>query len=408
MKKIFFSVLLIIILGVAVVYLPAFYLEWKENQPEVITFEVPDNLSKKEMADFVGERLSWSSSEKREFMAVYSQMQWISFGRYLTDNVSDRLSWSETERETFLTSTSKYQTTKEDPFNQFYVAGLYVLPPAKQTVSFVAGEFISRVKQEKESIDEFILAKLPEEVYVEADEFIKKETELLPDLAPLPPKDIVLEREGAKTLMKFSTIYYNQGEGPLELRAGTSTAEITEDVERDVYQRIFSSEGTYRDKVAGTFLWHQEHLHYHFTDFILYDLQPVDVPEELPELAGVNVKSTFCVRDISKIKLDNLPDYDAKYLVCGKEIQGVSVGWGDTYFYNYPDQVLDLTDLPSGVYRLLFEVNPANRFEELTDDNNISSVLLDIDMEDLTFTILSEEPAIHPEIDHIHLNQTFN
>src|SRR5690606_35651816 len=101
---------------------------------------------------------------------------------------------------------------------------------------------------------------------------VRGERELLPDLVPLPPRDLVLTETKNGVLLSFSTIYYNQGDGPLELRADPATTDIPGDVERNVFQRIYREDGTYRDRQAGTFLWHAPHLHYHFADFVVYDL----------------------------------------------------------------------------------------------------------------------------------------
>ena len=231
--------------------------------------------------------------------------------------------------------------------------------------------------------------------------------ELLPDLVPLPARDVKVEKTGGKTLLYFSTTYFNQGEGTLELRADPGTAGIREDIERDVLQRVYFRDGKYRDIVVGNFLWHQEHLHYHFTDFIAYDLVPVDARED-ESLSGNLVKSTFCLRDVSRVDLDipNRPS-DAQYKICGKELQGVSVGWGDTYYWDYPAQNLDITGLASGTYRLTFNANPEKRIEEITYDNNMSSVLFRLDMENATVEVIKEAPSQSPGVEHVYLDDPF-
>jgi hypothetical protein len=230
--------------------------------------------------------------------------------------------------------------------------------------------------------------------------------DLLPDLLPLPPRDLKVEKVGDKVFLYFSTTYYNQGRGKVELRADPKTAGIPADIERKVVQRIYQADGTYREKPVGTFLWHQEHLHYHYTDFITYDLVPISAPNE--ELSGNLVKSTFCLRDVSRVFLDLASSSpEATYKICGKELQGVSVGWGDTYYWNYPDQALDITGLSSGTYRLTFVANPENRLEEIRYDNNTSSAFFNINMENLTVDVLEEEPKETPEVEHVHLDSPF-
>lgn len=232
--------------------------------------------------------------------------------------------------------------------------------------------------------------------------------DLLPDLLPLPARDLRLEKTNdGRTLMHFSTTYYNQGRGTLELRADPKTAGIRADLERDVLQRIYTKDGKYRDIVVGNFLWHQEHLHYHYTDFITYDLEAINAPES-PDLSGILVKSTFCLRDVSRVYVDvpNIPK-EAGYQICGKERQGVSVGWGDTYHHDYPAQNLDITSLKSGTYKLTFNANPKLRLEEIRYDNNVSSIIFTLDMENMKVEVLSETPSQTPTIEHIHLDEPF-
>ncbi len=230
--------------------------------------------------------------------------------------------------------------------------------------------------------------------------------ELLPDLVPLPAQDLQLQKvESGDLHLLFSTTYFNQGRGNLELRADPATAGIRADIERDVLQRVYFANGGHRDKVVGHFLWHQEHLHYHYADFVVYDLTSVDNPNH-PDLTGILQKSTFCLRDISKVLAD-IPGAKSKedisYKICGKELQGVSVGWGDTYYYNYPDQALDVTSLETGTYKLTFIVNPEKRLDETAYANNTSSVTFKLDRENQTVTVLEEVPNNLPKVEHIFL-----
>ncbi len=236
------------------------------------------------------------------------------------------------------------------------------------------------------------------------------QNDLLPDLLPLPALDLRLEETGGKLFLRFSTTYYNQGRGPAELIADPATAGIREDIERNVLQRIYRKEGEPREVPVGTFLWHQEHLHYHFTDFISYDLESLD-DESHPDLEGMLVKSTYCLRDVSRVHVDvasttDVPD-DAGYKICGKEKQGVSVGWGDTYYHDYPGQSLDVTSLTSGTYKLTFIANPEVRLEEVRYDNNSSYTIFTLDKEKKTVAVVEEYPAETPEIEHVYLDDPF-
>jgi hypothetical protein len=286
----------------------------------------------------------------------------------------------------------------------------------------------------------------------ESIEYALSDRDLLPDLVPLPASELRLGKSGKKTFLYFSTSYYNQGRGALELRGnkeenkirdmevGVVASKDTGDRDRSVVQRIYRTDGTYRDSPAGIFLWHDTHLHYHFGDFIVYDIKAVKSVEESAqesweERTGASVaheerdvhysephepdehsaphftqKTTFCLRDVSKVTLHGLPARgevgapadDALYRICYKELQGISVGWADTYFSTYPDQNIDVTDFPDGTYRLRFVVDPDARFDELTRANNESSVLLYINKDTLTVDILGQSPTDTPAIEHVY------
>ncbi len=228
---------------------------------------------------------------------------------------------------------------------------------------------------------------------------------LLPDLVPLPARDLTLSvgANGHLQLL-FSTTYYNQGTGPLELRADPSTTGIFDDIDRVVSQRVYAKDGTFTDRKVGVFRWHQTHLHYHFSDFVSYILTSESAQSDPIRLE----KATFCIRDVSRLKQD-MPDKKspATYTICGKERQGVSVGWADTYYYNYPDQSIDLNDIPTGTYRLSFVVNPAGALREQAYLNNRSYVVFAFNKEDHTVTIQKEFPEHPPEVEHVHLDDPF-
>lgn len=238
---------------------------------------------------------------------------------------------------------------------------------------------------------------------------------MLPDLIPFPPQDLRLSHGG--TRIHFSTTYYNAGEGALELTAVPGATPTHEDVERDVSQTIFLRDGGSTSTPSGTFFWHEPHQHYHFEDFVDYKVESIEnfnyradggrslTPS--PADIGNTEKATFCVRDISRVDgIENTAD-DAAYKICSRWRQGVSVGWGDTYFHDYPDQFLDITNFPSGQYKLSFDVNPRTRFLESNYSNNYSYVVFVFDAEKPSFEIIESFPVNVPEIEHVYPEQLF-
>lgn len=208
--------------------------------------------------------------------------------------------------------------------------------------------------------------------------------ELRPNLQPFPPFDLALVPNfstGGRQIT-FATRSWNKGAGPLELVAG----QIDSDGQH-VYQRIYSTDGSHQDYFVGKFVWHPAHTHFHFENYALYYLEPINAP-------GGSLKSgtktTFCVMDTNKVdgSLPGAP-LNAVYATCGSSIQGMSVGWADTYGSTLAGQSVDFTGNPSGDYCLTIQIDPKGRLLEANEDDNIASALLRVDVERSTVTVLS-------------------
>ena len=193
--------------------------------------------------------------------------------------------------------------------------------------------------------------------------------ELQPNLVAFPaaPLSLSVVREGNATLLRFATTSWNNGSGPLELRAGEVS---TDGQKRRVYQRIYLSDGGYYDRNAGEFEFHPEHGHFHFGNYALYTLKPLNAPGASLRQSS---KTTFCLMDTTKVNttLPGAPQ-SAVYFTCGVEIQGISVGWGDTYGASLPGQSFDVTDLPTGDYDIIIDVDPKSQLLERTRVDNSS------------------------------------
>ena len=208
-------------------------------------------------------------------------------------------------------------------------------------------------------------------------------SDLQPNLEALPADEFRLETDAAgRTYLRFSTTTMNSGLGPLELVAGDKDAG-----KQKIHQRIHRDDGSYYDLLAGDFVWHEQHGHFHIEDYALYTLQAADAPGASERTSS---KTTFCVIDTDRInhKLPGAPKRSV-YRVCGSEIQGMSVGWGDRYGYYLAGQAIDVTGLPDGDYELTIEVDPKQRLMETNDSDNTSTVRLRISLSDGTVKELS-------------------
>jgi len=111
------------------------------------------------------------------------------------------------------------------------------------------------------------------------------------------------------------------------------------------------------------FVYSPCHGHYHFSGYALY---------ELLNGAGATVltgrKQAFCLEDYERYSSTAGP---AKY-TCS--IQGISVGWQDTYGSYLDCQWLDITNIPTGNYQLRVSINPERLLVEKDYTNNSATV----------------------------------
>jgi len=197
--------------------------------------------------------------------------------------------------------------------------------------------------------------------------------QLRPNLRALPPADlfILLNADTGNPELRLSATSWNSGSGPLELVAGPGGQ-----AGQDVYQRIYTQAGGYADYLAGTFIFHELHNHFHFEQYAVYTLRPVDAPGASQRQS---YKTSFCIVDTTKVDA-RLPGAPKKpvYAICNAVMQGMSVGWGDTYGWNLAGQAIDLTGNPDGKYELTVTFDPENQIIETNDEDNTACVLLQI------------------------------
>ena len=194
-----------------------------------------------------------------------------------------------------------------------------------------------------------------------------------PDLKTLSPFDLRFDTAtiGGAThhVLRFSNTVWDAGEGPLELH-GVDDPSINK---TKVYQRVFDGAGGCTQYAAGDYVWHPEHSHFHFEGFADYQLWTrTDYDawllsgRKLGQAQRRGTKTTACVWDSYRVQaLPGSPS--AKfYDRCTTDVQGISVGWGDAYYYTLPEQWIDLgtSPLPDGRYVLRSVADPGNRLYE--------------------------------------------
>ena len=191
----------------------------------------------------------------------------------------------------------------------------------------------------------------------------------LPNLHALSATNIQIAGSGNRQEIRFSTTSENLGAGPLELRAG----EISKPQKKQkVYQRIYLEAGGYQDVLAGEFVYHPGHRHFHFEGYANYQLIPDGAPTTTRRSSN---KTSFCIMDTTHTQpqMTGSPP-SAQYSTCGDQVQGMSVGWGDRYGFHLAGQSIDISRLPDGDYRLQITIDPNHHLSEITTTDNVSSV----------------------------------
>src|SRR5262245_39459460 len=156
--------------------------------------------------------------------------------------------------------------------------------------------------------------------------------ELLPDVLIEPVNSFVTRIDtgtlAGRTLLRFSTATANAGAGRLELRARA----VIDATRREVVQRIYRSDGTFSERLAGTFTHHPQHEHFHFDDWTAFGLYEVGPDGEIGALVAGGAKQSFCLLDLVVHDASN-PGFRSPgfYTTCGADFQGITPGWSDLY-----------------------------------------------------------------------------
>lgn len=203
--------------------------------------------------------------------------------------------------------------------------------------------------------------------------------ELRPNLVALPASEfaLTLNPSTGELRLVFAATSWNNGTGPMEIEAGaTSTAG------QDVYQKVYNADGTFTYHLAGTYVFHPDHQHFHFENFALYTLKQVGAPGGSERQSA---KTSFCIMDTTEIN-GSLPGSPPNpvYSTCGTTTQGMSIGWGDRYGPTLAGQSFDITTSPDGDYDLIVNVDPDDRLLEASESDNVSCVRLHISVSNRT------------------------
>ena len=191
-----------------------------------------------------------------------------------------------------------------------------------------------------------------------------------PDLRTRTPTDLHFDVLADGThVLRFSNTVWNAGEGRLELEGDPHPRR---DAVKAVYQNLYDAptggNRVSHKQVSSNVVYHPTHEHYHFADFATYLLLKKDRDGRYRATTKQGVKTGFCIMDSARVR----GSYEPQYTECGRELQGLTVGWGDTYGYWLDDQWVVLGDrrLADGEYALRSTADPKNKLAEGGRDGN--------------------------------------
>jgi hypothetical protein len=199
---------------------------------------------------------------------------------------------------------------------------------------------------------------------------------LMPDLGMARISDLKSERAAdGRRLLRYTSIVVNTGQGKFEVLGQRSS---TSDPHMSVVQRLYDDAGGYtvRSTPAYMFFAGDGHTHWHTADLETSALVRLDNGSKV----GTGAKRGFCFYDNVRYRTSLLGAPQSPfYTGCGASADlavqmGVSVGWGDAYYANLPDQYIDITGLGAGRYRLYVTADAQNFFAESNDFNNTTWV----------------------------------
>lgn len=263
--------------------------------------------------------------------------------------------------------------------------------------------------------------------------------DMLPNLVALPPRNFhistsayhlfpfpenpllscypeeTLESDAHPTrCLRFDQSIANTGTGPLELRFLVSNVLSPNEEDHRLMQRITMDDGGFRERLADSYELHAIHGHVHYKGFSQSFLYPYDWSAQAQTGDGtpssVGNKVGFCVIDVELLNEYWGATPDAKqngprtrtFPTCltpteqeGNDlwmVQGINVGWADTYGWNLADQYIDITGIPDGIYELELVANPTGSILEATDEDNRASTIICL-QSDVASAVESDEDA---------------
>jgi hypothetical protein len=182
-----------------------------------------------------------------------------------------------------------------------------------------------------------------------------------------------------RKLLKFPVVTANRGPGDMHIEATRSNSDSNDWQARQIVTMDDDTTTENFIPAMSFFFAGDGHSHWHIRDFDSY---------QLTNAAGVDVegeKHGYCLEDNRRLPGVTSDPVFTHDVVCGVGDQsattithGLSVGWGDTYPSSLPDQAIDVTGLPDGVYTVRVRADGSGLIRESDNTNNAATAQINI------------------------------
>ncbi|MBM3290051.1 MAG: hypothetical protein FJY92_07865, partial [Candidatus Hydrogenedentes bacterium] len=143
--------------------------------------------------------------------------------------------------------------------------------------------------------------------------FAQGAVDLLPDMivdaAYLEDHEVRSDIRPGRFHLIFSNAMANVGDGPLQLHGVATSAKHGDEITQKVKQRVFRSDGSHYNRLAGYFVYHPAHNHTHFDDWAIYRLREILPGDGVGAVVATSRKTSFCLLDsfAYDLTLENAP-----------------------------------------------------------------------------------------------------
>lgn len=185
---------------------------------------------------------------------------------------------------------------------------------------------------------------------------------------------------GALRCLRFTNEIRNVGQGPLELRfawvttGGGGSSGLVPGQCR-MQQLVHHSDGSVTYRAGGPCIFHPQHGHFHYQNMASLVLRRVNADGTTGAVVREIAKQGFCLADDDEFWFGTPRNGPREFVgqpgcsmpgefhttppAPGAWVHmGISPAWGDVYTWDTPQQYVDVTTVPDGLYDVVSTANP--------------------------------------------------